>query len=374
MNTSAFFDEGFGIGMLAIMAVVIVALILVHTWVTSRSRPHHATEGFSQKLPTQGNKDDDRLVNYYWLASDNTCCEGAYNDGKVSIDQMKRVLQEGARFVDFAIYTMPNGCDGSGMVDEPAVAGSASNSDLSIGTTNCLPVSRVMSELASTAFSAGQVPRPTEPLFIHLRLRTKHDSTLTFLGDSIRRNFGGRLLSANKYGGSGTNGPATVSILNTPLTELRGKCIVILESDNRNWTSNRALADVVNIAQGAGEPFFQSISAPIQRVSVSKHTPDANMERLSLITPTTESGDGPVSYPFGPNMLVGAQFIAMPFHINNQNTQAAKDFFNKHSSGHVLKPPPLLQKIVKVPAPKPQNPDLSYAKRTKSSAYYSFSV
>jgi hypothetical protein len=73
-------------------------------------------------------------------------------------------------------------------------------------------------------------------------------------------------------------------------------------------------------------------------------------------------------------MLVGAQFIAMPFQINNQNTQAAKEFFNKHSSGHVLKPPPLLQKIVKVPAPTPQNPDLSYAKRTKSSPYYSFSV
>ncbi len=69
MNTSAFFDEGFGIGMLAIMAVVIVALILVHTWASSRSRAHRATEGFSQKLPTQGTEDDDRLVNYYWLAS-----------------------------------------------------------------------------------------------------------------------------------------------------------------------------------------------------------------------------------------------------------------------------------------------------------------
>ena len=96
MNTSTFFDEGFGIGMLAIMAVVIVALILVHTWVTSRKRANLATEGFSQKLPTQGTEDDDRLVTYYWLASYNTCCEGAYNDGKVSIDQMKRVLKEGA--------------------------------------------------------------------------------------------------------------------------------------------------------------------------------------------------------------------------------------------------------------------------------------
>ena len=373
MDATTFFDQGLGIGLLAVMAVVIVALILVHTWVTSRSRST-SPEGFSQKLPTQGNGDDDRLVNYYWLSSYNTCCGGAYNDGKVSIAQMKRVLKEGARFVDFAIYTMPNGCDGSGMVDEPAVAGSDSDSDQSIGSTNCLPLSQVMSELASTAFSAGQVPRPNEPLFIHLRLRTKLEGTLTFLGDSIRRNFGGRLLPAAKYGGSGSNGPATVSILATPLADLRGKCVIILESDTRDWSNNRALADVVNIAQGAGEPFFQSIAAPIQRVSVNKHTPDANMERLSLITPTTESGDGPVAYPFGPNMLVGAQFIAMPFQVKDQNTQATLDFFNKHSSGHVLKPQPLLQKIVKVPAPTPQNPDLSYAKRTKSTAYYNFSV
>lgn len=381
MNSMADFDEGFGIGLLAVLAVIVAALILIYTLTKQSQNSEHskrkgsgAVEGFDQKLATQGEGDEDRLVNYYVLSSYNTCCEGPYNNGKVSVEQMKKVLRQGARFVDFAVYTMPEGCGGSQMSDEPAVAASSSMSDKYIGSSNCLPLSQVMSELANTAFSAGRVPRPSEPLFIHIRLRTTQESTLTFLGDTIRRNFGNRLLPAAKFGGNDANGPATVSIINTPLAKLRGQCVVILESDNRDWANNRALADVVNVAQGAGEPFFIAEPAPIQRVSVSKHTPEANMERLFLVAPTTESGDGPVSYPIAPNLFVGVQFPAIPFQVNDENTQAALDFFNQHKSGLVLKPKQLIQKIIKLPTPKAQDPKLSYAKRTKSSAYYNFSV
>jgi hypothetical protein len=368
------FEEGVGIGIFAVLAVIIVLLILVNAW-SQRTRQHH--EGIvpgqsSGNTPSAG---VDHLGNYYVLSSYNTCCEGEYNNGNVSTAQVRKVLKAGARFIDFAIYTMPESCSGSGATDEPAVAGSASVSDLTIGTANCLPLTEVIREVAATAFSAGRVPRPTEPLLLHCRIRTRHPNTLTTLGHLIRREFGSRLLPAEQYGGSDTHGPATVSILTTPLADLRGKCIVILDAEDRSWVDNRALASVVNIAQGAGEPFFTTMSAPVLRATAAPtQLRDANKQRLMLVTPTNSNGSGPVSYPSIVTQWLGCQLAAIPFQIQDQNTSAAIEYFNKANSGFVLKPEQLQQHIIALPKSKPQNKDLSYEKRTTTKPYMSFSV
>lgn len=366
------FDEGMGIGLLAILAVVVAALILMHTW--ARRPQVSDVEGFVTGN-TDDNPDADQLVNYYVLSSYNTCCEGAYDNGTVSTQQIRKVLKQGARFVDFAIYTMPESCTGGGGSDEPAVAGSMNDSDLTIGTKNCLPLTHVMREVASSAFSAGRVPRPTEPLLLHCRIRTKHESTLTQLGHLIKREFGTRLLPANKFGGNDVHGPATVSILSTPLAELRGKCIVIIDSPDRDWANNRALADVVNIAQGTGEPFFTKITAPILRATAAPgQLRESNKQTLTLITPTTEKGGGPVSYPIGPALWVGCQLPAIPFQNDDANVKSALEFFRSKKTGFVLKPLQLQQRIIRLKPPKAQDPALSYAKRNKTTAFYKLSV
>jgi len=380
------FEEGLGVGLLAVLAVAIAALILIHTW-TQRPKLEGAVGGEGGDVDADaGSVSDalgslpqltgaDQLVNYYMLASYNTCCEGDYDGGTVSTAQIRKVLKEGARFVDFAIYTMPESCTGDGTQDEPAVAGSASASDLAIGTRNCLPLSDVMREVASTAFSAGRVPRPTEPLLLHCRLRTRKPETLTQLGHLIKREFGTRLLQAGKFGGNAIHGPATTSILSTPLAELRGKCIVILEASDRSWTDNMALASVVNIAQGAGEPFFVSTPAPILRATAAPgQIREANKQQLTLITPTTQSGGGPVSYPIGPALWIGCQLPAVAFQVEDENKRAALDYYRSKNSGFVLKPVQLQQKIIRLPHPKAQDPKLSYALRTKTAPYFKFNV
>ena len=367
------FDDGMGIGLLAVFAVVVAALILMHTWA---KRPAVSdVEGFATGGGASENPDADQLVNYYIMSSYNTCCEGAYDNGTVSTAQIRKVLKHGARFVDFAIYTMPESCTGDGGTDEPAVAGSANDSDMSIGTKNCLLLTHAMREVASSAFSAGRAPRPTEPLLLHCRIRTQHEATLTQLGHLIKREFGTRLLPANKYGGNDIHGPATVSILATPLADLRGKCIVIVDAPNRNWAANRALADVVNISQGAGEPFFTKTTAPILRATAAPgQLRESNKQTLALITPTTESGGGPVSFPIGPALWVGCQLPAIPFQTDDANVRSAIEFFRDKKSGFVLKPLQLQQRIVKLKPPKPQDKALSYDKRTKTTSFYSVSV
>lgn len=374
------FEEGLGVGLLAVLAVTIATLILIHTW-AKRPKQEGVVGGDDagdvSDAPGSASQQAsaDHLVNYYVLASYNTCCEGDYQGGTVSTAQVRKVLKEGARFVDFAVYTMPESCTGDGTQDEPAVAGSASASDLAIGTRNCLPLTDVMREVATTAFSAGRVPRPTEPLLLHCRIRTRHAATLTQLGHLIKREFGTRLLPADKFGGNATHGPATTSILSTPLAELRGKCIVILEAPDRSWTDNRALAAVVNIAQGAGEPFFVSTPAPILRATATPgQMRDANKQRLALITPTTESGGGPVSYPIGPALWIGCQLPAVAFQTEDENKRAALDYFKSKNSGFVLKPTQLQQKLIRLPHPKAQDPELSYAPRTKAAPYFKFHV
>jgi hypothetical protein len=367
------FDEGMGIGLLAVLAVIVAALILMHTWSQRPTIPDH--EGFAEGFSADGNPDADQLVNYYVLASYNTPCEGSYDGGTVSTRQIRKVLKNGARFIDFAVYTMPQSCTGDGTSDEPAVAGSNSESDISIGTSNCLPLSHVVREVASTAFSAGRVPRPTEPLLLHFRIHTQHESTLTQLGHLIKRELGSRLLPANKFGGNDVHGPATVSILATPLAELRGKCIIIIESKNREWANNRALADVVNVAHGTGEPFFTKTTAPILRATAAPGSlRERNKQTLALITPTTEHGSGPHTFPIGPALWVGSQLPAVAFQTDDENTRAAIEFFKTRKAGFVLKPLQLQQFIIKLKKPQPQDKALSYTPRTTTKPYFKLTV
>ena len=85
------FEEGVGIGILAVLTVIIVMLILMHAW--SQNPRHH--EGIAPGPGSGGTPSAgaDHLGNYYVLSSYNTCCEGEYNNGTVSTAQVRKVLK-----------------------------------------------------------------------------------------------------------------------------------------------------------------------------------------------------------------------------------------------------------------------------------------
>ena len=84
------------------------------------------------------------------------------------------------------------------------------------------------------------------------------------------------------------------------------------------------------------------------------------------------------SNPQNPSGIVvretGCQLIAMRYQYIDQYIEENIAFFNENGFAFVLKPERLRYIPVVLPDPTPQNPALSYEKRTVSSKYYNFNI
>ena len=72
--------------------------------------------------------------------------------------------------------------------------------------------------------------------------------------------------------------------------------------------------------------------------------------------------------------LTGCQMIAMRFQHDDVSLKESDKFFSDAGCAFVLKPENLRDIPITVPAPKSQNPAVSYQPRTVSTKNYSFNI
>ena len=127
------------------------------------------------------------LLNYYIACSYNSCCAGDFQDSYVSLAPLKQVIRQGARVLDFAIYS----------VDGKAVVAASGEKSYNIkGTYNSLPINTVLTTISRLAFSSGTCPNAGDPLFLHFRIKSNLLNIYDTLNSSVKNNFGTRLLDA----------------------------------------------------------------------------------------------------------------------------------------------------------------------------------
>jgi hypothetical protein len=112
------------------------------------------------------------LFDYFIKTAYNACSGGSYKNNFVDVCNLKAVLKEGVRCLDFAIYSVD---------DEPVVATSTSDSYYVKETFNSVSFSDVMSTISSYAFSSGTAPNANDPILIHLRIMSTNQDMYTNL-------------------------------------------------------------------------------------------------------------------------------------------------------------------------------------------------
>ena len=144
----------------------------------------YSGDTFSPTISSINNTDSrfkDRLFSYYIASSYNSCCAGDFQDSYVSVDPLKEIIFHGARVLDFAIYSV----DGTAVV-----AAGPDNSTTLKGTYNSLPVNKVLSTVRNLAFAGGTCPNPSDPLFLHFRIKSNRQDVYPILAQAIKSNFG----------------------------------------------------------------------------------------------------------------------------------------------------------------------------------------
>jgi len=296
------------------------------------------------------------LYDYYIKTAFNACSGGSNQNDYVDICVLKSILKQGVRCLDFEIYNINN---------QPVVSSSSSNNTNYFvkETFNSVNFSDVMSTISNYAFSGGTVPNPSDPLIIHLRVKSNEQAMYTNLA-TIFKSYDNIMLGKNySYENHGKNIGAQ------PLTSFMNKIILIVDKSNNSYLENKEFMEYVNMTSNS--VFMRALS-----YYDVKNTPDVNeLEQfnqrcMSIVYP--DLGVNPTNPSGILCRATGCQMVAMRYqHVDNYLEENAI-FFDEGGYAFVLKPANLRYTPVTIPVPTPQNPAYSYQTRNASSDYYNF--
>lgn len=204
-----------------VIGIVICILLVVFVFMNKNSCPkgNISTQIVSVEEEAKLNN---LLCNFFIKSSYNSCATGNFMNGWVNLCALDRVIQYGCRVLDFEIYTVNGRC---------VVATSNSIKLTEKGSYNSLEIGEVLERIRNTAVSKSlsteKCPNPSDPLFLHFRMKTDIESTYNELARAISSNLGNVLLSPEYNIKNYTDFCKTMKF-----SQLKNKVIVIVDKSN----------------------------------------------------------------------------------------------------------------------------------------------
>jgi hypothetical protein len=294
------------------------------------------------------------LYDYYIKTAYNACSGGSYKNDFVNVCNLKAVIKQGVRCLDFEVYSVNN---------QPVVSTSTIDSYYVKETFNSVNFASVMDTIRNYAFSGSTCPNPTDPIIIHLRCKSNNQQMYTKLADIFKSNNDIMLGMQYSFEVEGKN------LGNVPLLSLQNKVILIMDRSNPAFIENQQLLEYVNMTSN-------SIFMRELKFYDVKNNPDINelteFNRQGMTIVIPDNGSSPPN----PSAMIcrasGCQMIAMRYQLVDNNLMENTLFFDRAGYAFSLKPINLRYEPITVPAPTQQNPEYSYATRNSSTDYYSF--
>ena len=312
--------------------------------------------GKIQSMNSANPKSKYTLKDYYIKTAYNCCSGGSYKNDYVNTCNLTNVLKQGCRGLDFEIYSINV---------QPVIATSTSDSYYIKETYNSVPFADAMKIIVNYAFSDTGAPNPSDPILIHLRIKSSNQKmfqNLANIFDTYDKYFMG---PGTSYESGKTN------FGNTKLLDLSKKIVLIIDNSNKAFMDNRDLYEYVNILSNS--VFMRAL-----RNYDIKNTPDLaelqNFNKRNMTIAMPDKGSNPSNLSGAAARLTGCQMIAMRFQQDDVNLKESDKFFSDAECAFVLKPENLRDIPITVPAPKSQNPAVSYQPRTVSTKNYSFNI
>lgn len=299
-----------------------------------------------------------KLFDYYISTAYNACSGGGYKNNYVDICILKSVIKQGVRCLDFEIYSINN---------QPVVATSIQDSYYVKETFNSVPFGgkdSVMETINSHAFADGTCPNPTDPVIIHLRLKSSNQEMFKNLAQIFTK-YDKMLGIDYSYEKNGKN------LGTLPLITFIGKIILIIDRSNTAFLECEELLEYVNMTSNSifmrGLSYYNIKNSP----DVNELT-DFNRTGMTIVFPDKDAN------PPNPSGMLcrnyGCQMTGMRYQYVDDYLMENNNFFSRQGSAFVLKPENLRFIPIVIPEPTPQNPDYSYDTRTFGNEYYTMNI
>ena len=314
-----------------ILLVVSLTIVISIIWYISdklsiRSRKCNYLRKEYKKMPkmssisTTNEKFEHTLKDYYIKTAYNACSVGNFKNSYVDLCALKKVIDQGYRCLDFAIYSVDN---------EPVIATSDIDNYNVKYTYNSVPFDAICETIANQAFSSSGCPNPNDPILIHLRVLSQNSVIYKKMAEVISNRLKDYILGKRySYEYSGKN------VGNLNLTDLQQKVIIMIDNSNPMYKSTD-LNEFVNISSN-------SIFMRSMRYDEMRYTPDMdelinyNKKNMSIILPNYSiKNDNP---SFALALKFGCQMMAMSIQNNDSNLEFYNKYFSDRATAFVLKP------------------------------------
>lgn len=368
LSTLKNMDEDFQCYM--IMAIIFILLIFMIGYVIYLTRLknsecaymnnlYSAIDGKIRPISSSDSDCSGNLYDYYIKTAYNACSGGSYKNNFVDTCNLKAVIKQGVRCLDFEVYSVN---------DEPVVATSTQDDFYIKETFNSVNFGDVMKTIKDYAFASGTCPNPTDPLLIHLRIKSNNQKIYTKMAE-IFKSYDTEMLGKEYSFENGNTNLGSV-----PLLELQNKIILIVErnlNDSNAFLENKEFLEYVNLTSN-------SIFMRALYFNQIKDNPDINeltvYNRRNITIVFPDKGTNPPNSSALLCRTYGCQMVAMRYQYVDdfliQNTM----MFDRAGYAFDLKPAALRYTLITIPDPTPQNPSYDYASRPVSTDYYSFSM
>jgi hypothetical protein len=298
------------------------------------------------------------LFDYYIKTAYNACSGGSYKNDFVDTSVLKSVIKQGVRCLDFEVYSVDN---------QPVVATSTQDDFYIKETFNSINFADIMKTIKDYAFSGGTCPNPTDPILIHLRIKSTNQTIYSKMADIFKSYDAEMLGKEYSFESSGTN------LGSVPLLNFQSKIILIVSrNENGNaFLENQDFLEYVNLTSNSmfmrAYDYYNIKNNP----DINELT-EYNKRNMTIIFP--DKGINPTNPSGTLCRTYGCQMVAMRYQYVDNYLMENALFFDRASYAFSLKPADLRYKPVTIPNPTPQNPDYDYSTREVSSDYYSFNV
>jgi hypothetical protein len=280
-----------------------------------------ATVGTILPIPSTPADFNYSLASYYVMTASDCCLDPS--NTTVSIDALKNVISKGARCLDFQLFSVNN---------TPVVSYSSSNDNFYfVNVKNTIPFSDVMKTIATYAFQEATCSNFSDPLIIHLRVKSNNEAMFTSLKDVLSSYVNYMLNPQYNY-----NSIDPINIPGMSLPSLRNKIIIVIDNTYPSVLKYKPIIEYVNII--SNKSFCQTM-----RYTDYKNTPDINQlidfnkTALSIVLPdnTPSINPYPISVPLSQTNPGGVQMSGICFQYGNANDIS---FFTDAKYAFVLKP------------------------------------
>jgi hypothetical protein len=339
-----------GLIMNSVLAIIFIWLVVWTRGKKETNDNNMIAQYEKSSKPVSINDVDERysylLRDYYIMTAYNCCCSGDYASDFVSTTALETVIKQGARVLDFEIYSV----DGV-----PVVAASSQPEFTMKEVYNYVPFAEAIKVVEQLAFSTSGAQNSNDPLFLCLRIKSRNIMIYQAIADILKTNLSRRLLDPRfAYSFHGED------LGKIRLTSLMNKIIIILDEtpgsdskiNTREIYKRTALYEYVNVTVTNGTSKYTFKELADSNNNAIKEDAKKSLKYVVPERSTKSDNIYDATIPFND----GCQMVAMAFQENDANIIAYIQKFRDVGSAFILKPPELRYVPIVLKNPTPVDP------------------